>query len=145
MSDRRSLDVIQVSNPCPADWEQMAGDEKHRFCSHCNKWVHDLSAMPRVEAERMVCQAAGSLCVRFARDAQTGEVLTLDYAPKPLSSRRRALATIASIGAALLCAGTLGAIRLRRKPAVPAAPRLLGEMGDIVCPPPAPANPAAVK
>ena len=26
MSDRRSLDVIQVGKPCTADWDQMTGD-----------------------------------------------------------------------------------------------------------------------
>jgi hypothetical protein len=40
--------------------------------------------MPRDAAERLVCEAAGSLCVRFYR-SRSGEVLTLNYrrAEKP--------------------------------------------------------------
>jgi len=135
MSERRSLDVIQVSNPCPADWEQMTGDEEHRFCSHGSKWVHNLSAMPADEAERLVCESAGKMCVRFARDSVTGATLTLNYAAKPQSSRRRALATIASIGAAIVAAGTMGAIQLMRKP-VPASRSVI--MGEMMVPIPPP-------
>jgi hypothetical protein len=78
MSNRHTLDVIDVRTPCPADWEEMAGDNTKRFCQHCRKHVHNLSAMPADEAERRVCESAGRLCVRFARD-EAGKVLTLDY------------------------------------------------------------------
>src|SRR5262245_32535988 len=97
MSARRPLDVIQVANPCPADWEKMSGDEARRFCEHWGKRVRNLTALPADEAERLVCQRAGDLCVRFARDASTGAVLTLDYARRPQTSRRRAVLVIASI------------------------------------------------
>jgi hypothetical protein len=119
----------------------MSGDEKHRFCSHCNKWVHNLSAMPEDEAERLVCESAGKMCVRFSRDSITGATLTLNYAPKPQSSRRRALATIASIGAAIVAAGTMGAIQLMRKPAP--APRSI-IMGEMMVPTPTP-SPSAIR
>jgi hypothetical protein len=78
MNTRHTLHVIEVRTPCPADWEQMHGDEKSRFCQHCQKDVHNLSAMPADEAARLVCQSAGQLCVRFAKD-ESGKVLTLDY------------------------------------------------------------------
>jgi hypothetical protein len=78
MRKRHTLDVIDVRTPCPADWEEMAGDDAKRFCQHCQKHVHNLSAMPADEAERLVCESGGRLCVRFARDG-AGKVLTLDY------------------------------------------------------------------
>src|SRR3954465_2557570 len=56
----------------------MAGDRRVRFCPQCKKNVYNLSAMPRDEAERLVCESAGNLCVRFYRDA-AGRVITLDY------------------------------------------------------------------
>jgi hypothetical protein len=56
----------------------MTGDARGRFCQHCQKTVHDLSAMSRDEAELLVCQSAGSLCVRLTR-LPDGQVLTLDY------------------------------------------------------------------
>jgi hypothetical protein len=78
MSARRSLDVLEIKTPCPADWDAMTGDAQTRFCAHCQKHVHDLSQMPRDQAERLVCESAGNLCVRFARD-EAGQVITLDY------------------------------------------------------------------
>lgn len=141
MSIRRALDVIEIQNPCPASWELMAGDAKRRFCAHCNKFVHNLIEMPSDEAERLVCSGAGDLCVRFARDPQTDRILTLDYRPRPTPSRRRALATIASIVAAICFSGTWAICKVLRKPppappAVTSAP--LGRMvaGGISAPPP---------
>lgn len=131
MSERRSLDVIQVSKPCVASWDAMAGGDQKRFCSHCQKFVHNLSAMNEIEAERLVCQNAGDLCVRFSRDAQTRQVLTLDYEKREMPSRRRAMAVIASIGAAAVAAATFGAIQLTQKP----TPAIMGAM---VLPPPPP-------
>lgn len=79
MSGQRiALEVLRVDEPCTASWDEMRGDGRVRFCGHCRKHVHDLSAMPRDEAERLVCEQAGSLCVRFTRAAD-GAVLTLDY------------------------------------------------------------------
>src|SRR5262245_48935557 len=80
MQHRISLDVLKVQNPCPADWSEMSGDDRSRFCQHCQKPVHDLSQMTLSDAERLVCQAAGSLCVRMHID-DAGKLITLDYEP----------------------------------------------------------------
>jgi hypothetical protein len=101
MNNRRTvLDVIEVREPCTASWESMRGDERVRFCTHCQKHVHNLSAMPRDEAERLACEQAGRLCVRFEQAPGSGAVVTLDYRPaKP--PRRRGLfwATLGVAGA----------------------------------------------
>jgi hypothetical protein len=81
-----SLEQLNVAEPCHASWNQMRGNATGRLCGHCQKTVHDLSAMPREEAERLVCQSAGELCIRFTRAAD-GQVLTLDY--QTLSGKRR--------------------------------------------------------
>jgi hypothetical protein len=139
MSQRRPLDVIQVNKPCPADWNQMDGDDTRRFCEHCQKFVHNFSAMPTDQAERLVCENVGSLCVRFAREQTSGRVLTLDYAPR-VTSRRRAILTILSIAASCGFTAAWGAYKLLRKDPPPPTPRMV--MGD-VCIPPAPlSNPA---
>jgi len=143
---QRPLDVIEVKNPCPADWTQMTGDATRRFCSHCKKFVHNLSEMPADEAERLVCESGGNLCVRFSRDIETGRILTLDYAPRPKSSRRRAIATIASVVAAVACGGGWAAMKLLFKPA-PTQIMVAGDIGigasrrPIPAPPPNVSNP----
>lgn len=138
MQNSRSLDVIEVRSPCRALWDDMIGDEKRRFCAHCQKFVHNLSAMPDDEAEQLICSAAGSLCVRYARDMQTGKTITLNYAPRPITARRRGLVTVASLLAAFSIAATWTTAKLLRKPAVPPATTVITGrvvMGDIVAPP----------
>jgi len=112
----------------------MTGDATRRFCSHCNKYVHNLSAMPADEAERLICSAAGSMCVRFARDPETQRVLTLDYQPQPKVSRRRAIVVLASILGACGVSGTWAATKLLRKPPPPPPVSML--QGDMSLPAP---------
>jgi len=71
------LDVIDVARPCPADWNEMRGNERVRFCKHCSLHVYNLSAMTRREAERLVAETEGRLCARFYRRAD-GTVITGD-------------------------------------------------------------------
>lgn len=79
---RMPLEVLRVGSPCTQDWNAMAGDDRRRFCAGCGLHVHNLSAMPRDEAERLVCEAAGRLCVRFERTF-AGQIVTLDYEKRP--------------------------------------------------------------
>jgi hypothetical protein len=147
MSVRRALDVIEVNNPCPASWELMTGDAKRRFCTHCNKFVHNLTEMPTDEAERLVCSNAGNLCVRFARDPATNRVLTLDYRPRPTPSRRRALAVVVSIVGAISFSGTWAICKVLRKPppAPPAPPAISYVAGGMAPPPVNPPVPSNVQ
>lgn len=71
------LDKIKIARPCPASWEEMAGDDRVRHCSECNLNVYNLSAMTRVEAEQWLLQKEGRLCVRLYR-RRDGSVITRD-------------------------------------------------------------------
>src|SRR6267378_350061 len=70
-----ALDGVRVAAPCPADWEQMIGNERARFCGQCNLNVYNLSSMTRSEAESFITGNEGRLCVRFYRRAD-GSILT---------------------------------------------------------------------
>lgn len=71
------LKNVRVASPCSADWEQMFGDERKRFCGDCKLNVYNLSSMTREEAERFVTSAEGRVCVRyFARP--DGTIITQD-------------------------------------------------------------------
>ena len=72
-----SLEVIDIARPCPADWDEMRGDDAVRFCKHCSLNVYNLSTMTREAAERLVAQREGKLCVRFYRRLD-GTVITRD-------------------------------------------------------------------
>jgi hypothetical protein len=71
------LNNIKIASPCPADWNQMIGDERKRFCGSCNLNVYNLSGMSQTDAESLLMNSEGRLCVRFFRRAD-GTVLTKD-------------------------------------------------------------------
>jgi len=60
-----------------ADWNQMMGDERVRFCSACNLNVYNLSAMNRSDAESLIVRNEGRLCVKFYR-RRDGSIITRD-------------------------------------------------------------------
>lgn len=80
-----NLDALSVATPCPANWEEMVGDERVRFCNSCQLNVYHLSGMTRLEAETLVQEKEGKLCVRYYRRAD-GTILTKDC-PVGLSVR----------------------------------------------------------
>jgi hypothetical protein len=76
MSNQTSpLDNIHVASPCSANWEDMFGDARKRFCGDCKLNVYNLSDMTRQDAENLIMSSEGRLCVRFFRRAD-GTILT---------------------------------------------------------------------
>lgn len=69
------LEGVRVAAPCPADWERMVGDERMRYCGQCSLHVYNLSGMTKREAETLVANAEGRLCIRYYRRAD-GSILT---------------------------------------------------------------------
>lgn len=94
------LDMAYVASPCKADWNEMAGDDRTRFCGLCNKNVHNLSAMSFEDAEAFLRELTGEACVRLYR-RKDGTVMTNDC-PVGVRNKRvkRAAAVVASAGMA---------------------------------------------
>ena len=69
------LNNIRVASPCSANWDEMYGNERKRFCGDCKLNVYNLSDMTRGEAEDLLERSEGRLCVRFYRRAD-GSVIT---------------------------------------------------------------------
>lgn len=116
------LDAISVASPCPAEWGDMVGSDKVRFCASCQKNVFNLSGMRRDQAIDLLRATEGRVCVRFFRRAD-GTVLTEDcpvgVALLVRKAKRATLAAAAlSLGAvaALLAvlAGAVGGSFVRR-------------------------------
>jgi hypothetical protein len=91
------LDSVKIASPCSASWDDMIGDERARFCAHCQKNVYNLSAMASEEAERLLREHEGSLCVRLYRRAD-GKVMTTDC-PVGLKRKRLKIAAVSALGA----------------------------------------------
>jgi hypothetical protein len=96
----RSLDRLVISNPCNADWDAMSGNDRVRFCEHCELSVTNLSRMTRYEAMRLVARSQGRLCVRFVQ-GPGGKILAT--APEKIYriSRRVSRITAGAFTAAL--------------------------------------------
>src|SRR3954451_1469798 len=71
------LNNIRIASPCSADWEQMYGDDRKRFCGDCKLNVYNLSGMSREEAEALIMNAEVRLCVRYYK-RRDGSVITDD-------------------------------------------------------------------
>ena len=145
------LERVKVAAPCPADWSRMVGDERMRYCDQCSLHVYNLSGMTRREAEALVTNSEGRLCVRYFRRAD-GTILTRNC-PVGLSAlkRRAARAATATLTAAVGFFASLGlnfgverafAPSVMEESAVPAPPMpveekkvepaVVVEMGDMM-------------
>jgi hypothetical protein len=74
---KNPLAHVRVASPCKADWDQMIGSDRVRFCGQCSLNVYNLSAMTRDQAEHLIAANEGRLCVRFYR-RNDGSILTRD-------------------------------------------------------------------
>ena len=79
---RIALENIDIPEPCPVLWADMQGGHQVRYCRHCQKNVYNLSAMSRAEAERLLAEQMGRLCVNFCRRTD-GTIVTRDFQPGP--------------------------------------------------------------
>ena len=95
------LDNIRVASPCSADWSKMTGDERVRSCADCNKHVYNISELTREDAQALIVEHEGKLCVRYFQRAD-GTILLKDCT---VGVRRRRRVRIVA-GAAALLAGT---------------------------------------
>ena len=143
------LDRIQVASPCSASWSQMTGDDRTRHCGACDKDVYNLSGMTREEAEALIVERNGELCVRYYQRTD-GTILLADctVGVRRKRDRRRTATRAAALVAGGLAAA--GAVALHARATEPpcAIPReelshmVMGQLKPAppVPPPPAPRN-----
>src|SRR4051794_21433761 len=115
------LENIRIASPCAADWDDMRGGERVRFCGRCQKNVYNLSSMTRADAEELVSAKEGRLCVRFFQRSD-GTMLTADcpVGAQRLRWRARVWASMSSAAAsAALLVGLVGGRSARADVTVP--------------------------
>ncbi len=103
------LSSVKIASPCSQNWNEMIGTERKRFCGECKLNVYNLSGMSRREAENLLINSEGRLCVRFYRRAD-GSVLTKDC-PVGWQAIKRLVSKTATAFASLIFAA-LGSIGL---------------------------------
>ena len=103
MSKKSFIDSVKVKDPCTEDWEQMHGNDRVRFCSHCSKHVNNLSEMTRKEAMRLVRSSGGNLCIRYIQNPVTKRPM---FAEQLLQITRRAPGLAAGVMTASMALST---------------------------------------
>ena len=98
---RIDLDRISIASPCPMAWDDMAGNERVRFCSQCKLNVYDISAMTKSEAESFIANAEGRICARYYRRAD-GSIMTRDCPVGLRAIRKRVSRATAAAFSALV-------------------------------------------
>ncbi len=109
----RVLQNIEVAAPCSAEWNDMTGDDRVRFCGDCKLNVYNLSAMNEDQIVGLIRETEGRLCGRFYRRPD-GTILTQDC-PKGFRTivRRRLVGVGCKVGAAaLFLTGLVGGAQL---------------------------------
>ncbi len=105
-SDEHSfIHGIKIAAPCHVSWESMTGDERTRHCQSCKLNVYNIASLTTSEAEALILEKEGNLCVRIFR-RKDGTILTQDC-PKGLAAIRARYYRSVAAGAAMLslCAG----------------------------------------
>src|SRR5262249_41376566 len=97
------LDDIRVAAPCSVSWEGMVGDARVRACGACKQNVYNLSEMTRGEAQELLLEHEGRLCVRYYRRAD-GTIITKQCS-LGLRRRRRRRIIAAAVVSTLAGAG----------------------------------------
>lgn len=59
------LDSIKIAKPCSADWNEMIGDDRRRYCGQCKLNVYSFSGMSADEVEQFLLASEGGVCVRL--------------------------------------------------------------------------------
>lgn len=90
---------LKVASPCSADWNGMYGDERKRFCGECKLNVYNLSGMTKYDAENLLRNSEGRLCVRYFQRPD-GSVITQDC-PVGWAKVRQRLSVFATAAFAL--------------------------------------------
>jgi hypothetical protein len=96
------FDKLHVASPCNANWEQMVGDDRVRWCSQCNLNVYNFSALSKRELSQLIREKEGlRLCGRLYRRAD-GTLITKDCEGGTRTVVRRvSRLVIASLAAAM--------------------------------------------
>ncbi len=84
------LDNLRVAAPCSAEWAAMSGDDRTRHCGSCQQSVYNLSELTRAEAEALVLEKNGHLCVRYYQ-RKDGTIILADCTIGTARKRKRIL------------------------------------------------------
>ncbi len=84
-----NINSLRIAAPCSMGWENMAGDERKRFCASCELSVYNVSEMTRTEVRALIGRSPDGICGRIYRRFD-GTVITRDCPTGVRALRKRA-------------------------------------------------------
>lgn len=72
MSPKDSIPQLNLISPCQADWDRMIGNNRIRFCEHCQLPVHNEAGLTKKHLRRLASRTEGRLCIRFVEPVILG-------------------------------------------------------------------------
>ena len=105
MSRRDFIQQLRIASPCSVEWDAMIGNDRVRFCEHCNLSVHHVDSLSRKQLRRLIARSNGRVCVNYTR-SQTQPTLPILH---KIGRRTSALAAGAFSASLSLSAVTAGA------------------------------------
>ncbi len=113
------LKNLKIASPCSANWEEMFGNERKRFCGDCKLNVYNLSGMTSFDAENLLNTSEGRVCVRYFQ-RRDGTVITADC-PVGWARVKHRMSVAATAVFSMLFAflGSLATVTLLRAPVEP--------------------------
>ena len=71
MSDKDFAQPLRIASPCEMDWDSMLGNDRIRFCEHCQLAVHNIDFATPKQIRRLVARSRGRLCVNYRQPEVT--------------------------------------------------------------------------
>jgi len=116
---------LRISSPCPMSWDDLAGNDRIRYCGRCRLNVYNLADMEPEDVEALVRRTEGRLCGRlYLRGDRTAS-----FRDCPSRARRIFLRRMVTVAAVLVLA--LFAVIFRRMEG-PDRSRLPGWLQNLV-------------
>lgn len=118
-----NLDNLTIASPCTADWNAMTGDDRVRHCPQCKLNVYNLSELSRAQAERLLKDKEGKLCVQYFQ-RHDGTILTQNCPAALRRAQQAAQRLVAAIAAlfGIVLTGASGCLQDRRVRGSPTFP-----------------------
>ena len=69
MSDQDLSHQLRITSPCSVNWDSMIGNDRVRFCEHCQTAVHNLDLTSRKQVRRLIARSEGRVCVSYRQPA----------------------------------------------------------------------------
>lgn len=106
MSARDSVSQLRIVSPCSVPWDSMVGNDRVRFCEHCQLSVHNIDFASRKQIRRLIARSGARICVSYRQP----QIATPPVAPVLYKiGRRTSVIAASAFSATLSISSAMGA------------------------------------